>query len=183
MNEEKPFAIVNGILIDVNRNLCSEDVIIPDSVESIAKDALTSSDKIKSITVPSSVTSIGRCAFYNCDNLSSLTILNPDCKIRREMLCTEDVTVISGFAGSTAQKYAEKYGYKFEALPDDYGTEPEPDLTRDVNNDGVVNMADVLCITKNLLAFSDSSDFTAYDVNEDGQFNIMDLLAVKRAFL
>ena len=93
------------------------------------------------------------------------------------------MTVISGFAGSTAQKHAEKYGLKFETLPDDYGTEPEPDLTRDVNEDGVVNMADVICLTKNLLAFSGSSDFTAYDVNEDGQFNIMDLLAVKRAFL
>ena len=153
-----------------------------DSVESIAEDALIvyGSDKIKSITVPSSVTSIGMWAF---DNPSSLTILNPDCKIRRDMLLKKNVTVISGCAGSTAQKYAEKYGYKFETLPEDYGTEPEPDLTRDVNEDGVVNMADVICLTKNLLAFSGSSDFTAYDVNGDGQFNIMDLLAVKRTFL
>ena len=180
--EKNPFAIVNGILIDVNCDLCSDEVIIPDSVKSIAKDALVclGSDKIKSITVPSSVTSIGMWAF---NSPSSLTILNPDCKIRREILWSEGETVISGFAGSTAQKYAEKYGHKFEALPDDYGTEPEPDLTRDVNNDGVVNMADVICITKNLLAFSGTTDFTAYDVNEDGQFNIMDLLAVKRAFL
>ncbi len=182
MTEKNPFAIVNGILIAANCNLCSEEVIIPDSVKSIAKDALVclGSDKIKSITVPSSVTSIGMWAF---DSPSSLTILNPDCKIRRDMFLTKDLTVISGFAGSTAQKYAEKYGYKFETLPEDYGTEPEPDLTRDVNEDGVVNMADVICLTKNLLAFSGSSDFTAYDVNGDGQFNIMDLLAVKRAFL
>ena len=180
---EDPLVIVNGMVISGYD--CSGDVVIPDSATKICSGAFMGCENIKSVTVPSSVIIIGNYVFGDCDNLSSLTILNPECKIRGEIFSTENVATISGFAGSIAQKHAEKYGLKFETLPDDYVPEPAkgPALSRDVNEDDVVNMADVICLTKNLLAFSGSSDFTAYDVNGDGQFNIMDLLAVKRTFL
>ena len=180
---EDPLVIVNGMVITGYD--CSGDVVIPDSATKICSGAFRECENIKSVTVPSSVISIGNYVFGDCNNLSSLTILNPECKIKGEIFSTENVATISGFAGSIAQKHAEKYGIKFETLPDDYVAEPakDPALSRDVNEDGVVNMADVICITKNLLTFSGSSDFTAYDVNGDGQFNIMDLMSVKRAFL
>ncbi len=58
--EENPFVIVNGILID--GSACTGDVIIPDTVKRISSKALTSS-KLTSVTIPDSVIFISNTAF------------------------------------------------------------------------------------------------------------------------
>ena len=52
------------------------DLIIPNSVDSIHKYAFYNCKSITSTTIPNSVTSIGNDAFYNCSSLTSVTIPN-----------------------------------------------------------------------------------------------------------
>lgn len=83
---------------------------------------------LKSVTIPDLVTKICSGAFSCCDSLKSTTLLNPDCKIAYDPDTISngydgfaDVYyngVIRGYENSTAQAYAEKFGYKFERSGD-----------------------------------------------------------------
>ena len=71
-NDEEPY------LIDKNGKLVAyvgsdTDIVIPDGVKTIVKDAFISSD-ITSIIIPDSVEKIEERAFYGCKNLEKLTI-------------------------------------------------------------------------------------------------------------
>ncbi len=72
--EENPFVIVNGILID--GSTCKGDVLIPDSVISIGDMAFSDCENVISITIPNSVTNIGDEAFCGCKSVISITIPN-----------------------------------------------------------------------------------------------------------
>ena len=86
-----------------------------------------------SIVLPESVTAVygwGSGTFLNSEKLESVTFLNPNCEIpdsARTIFSRMDENyqyyfdgTICGYEGSTAQAYAEKYGYKFKSL----GTAP-----------------------------------------------------------
>ncbi len=96
-------------------------VIIPDSVTSIEWGAFGWCPNLTSITIPDSVTSIGGDAFASCTNLKSVTILNPYCNIWTLFSTISNDYysyngIIYGYADSTAQEYAERYDYTFEAI-------------------------------------------------------------------
>lgn len=104
-----------------------ESIIIPSSVTSIDRYAFANCLSLTSITIPESVKSIDEAAFSNCTHLTSVTILNSSCEIFDDSLtiCSGENYeeykfipfyngTIYGYEGSTAQTYAEKYGYKFE---------------------------------------------------------------------
>lgn len=102
-------------------------ITIPDSVTSIGYKAFGNCSNLASITIPKSVTIIKYGAFSNCDNLASITILNPDCEIQESFGTISNdydsetneyyfTGTICGYAGSTAQAYAEKYNRNFVAL-------------------------------------------------------------------
>ena len=79
-------------------------------------------EDLKSMEIPESVELIGEHAFYGCNNLKRLTIVNRECDIRESeenpalMLGFPGETTIYGYAGSTAEEYADKYDYRFIAL-------------------------------------------------------------------
>ncbi len=114
-------------------------VTIPDSVTTIDNDAFRNCDSLTSVTIPDSVKTIGYNAFDSCDSLTSVTILNPDCSICNSsgMLGKVGIATICGYSGSTAQNYAERYGYKFRAICDihtlSYTAEAAPTCTTDGN--------------------------------------------------
>ncbi|MDE5884118.1 MAG: leucine-rich repeat protein [Oscillospiraceae bacterium] len=70
---ENPFVIINGILID--GSTCEQkEIMIPDSVTTIGYDAFRGCSALKSIIIPDSVTTIGDYAFSGCTALESITI-------------------------------------------------------------------------------------------------------------
>jgi hypothetical protein len=113
-----------------------KSVTIPDSVTRIGGGAFGKCHSLTSITIPEGVTSIGDYAFEYCSSLTSVTVLNKDCIINNDAntLGLAGTTVIHGYAGSTAQTYADTYGYTFVALDD------EPDEHEHIWDEGIVTI-------------------------------------------
>ncbi len=84
-------------------------------------------------------------------------------------------TVIHGYAGSTAQKYAEKYSRKFEVI------EPSGDL----NADGETKISDIVMMQKYLLseAIPQIENWKSADLNKDGRLDAADLSLMKQKLL
>lgn len=103
-------------------------VTIPDSVTEICANAFLYCSSLETITIPDSVTKIGEYAFEDCTALTSVIIQNPNCEINDDAYTFTNgydenwnaffAGTIYGYTGSTAQAYAEKYGYNFSALDD-----------------------------------------------------------------
>ena len=117
-----------------------KSITLPSSISEIGEMAFMYCDELKTIVIPKSVSKLDPWAVSYCNTLESITILNPNCNIedceivifkaqepfagasdgKRSpspsfVQCSYD-GIIYGYAGSTAQEYAEKYGYKFSAL-------------------------------------------------------------------
>ena len=120
-----------------------QEIIMPSSVIEVEPYGFNQSRSIK-YTLGSNLKTIGECAFYSCeateivvprsvekigydafssDYIERITILNPDCVIEettnlwgRNTLGKPGTTVIVGFEASTAEAFAEKFGFDFEIL-------------------------------------------------------------------
>lgn len=194
--EKSQFVIVNGMLLfaadtkeanipDSVTTIVSnafwghtllEKLNIPNTVSAIEYNAFTNCSSLTSVTIPASMNDIGMQAFQNCTSLKEVIILSSDCKIfDRPTTFTnngEEYTgVIKGYKGSTAEKYAEKYGRTFESLS----------LLGDVNRDGEINAVDASSVLAYYAMTSTNQDggfdkdqILAADVNHDGNINAID---------
>lgn len=68
------FIIKGGILKKYTQDPGVVDVIIPEGVKSIGKEAFKECKEIVSISIPNSVETIGQSAFYNCRSLKKIII-------------------------------------------------------------------------------------------------------------
>ena len=95
-------------------------IMIPEGVTSIGSDAFRHCYNLQNIVIPESVTNIGMYAFDKCGNLTSVTVLSKDCTIAEKKYTLGDPasTTVYGYEGSTAEAYANNYGYKFVSPPD-----------------------------------------------------------------
>lgn len=168
------------------------DIAIPDGVTSIGEDAFGFCEGLTSVTIPDSVTSIGTWAFESCSGLTDITILNPNCAIGDNMYTISSYAVyvddkgfvvfytgtISGYDGSTAQAYAEKYERTFVSL----GKAPVREhKCGDIDGDGDLNAADasLLLAAAALTGTGQPSGLTpeqeaAADVDGKNGFNAVD---------
>lgn len=71
-------------------------------------------ESLKEFTVGSNVNLVGNVAFFDCLSFSKITFLNPNTDIGKKIFSRNQKVVIYGYVGSTAEKYAEKYGYEFK---------------------------------------------------------------------
>lgn len=96
-------------------------VIIPNSVTSISVSAFNGCSGLTSVTIPESVTYIDYWAFKDCTSLTRATIKNPNATIGYNDLeafigCTASGFTIRGWAGSTAETYANEHNISFISL-------------------------------------------------------------------
>ncbi len=172
-------------------------VTIPDSVTSIELCAFDFCTTLTSVTIPDSVTSIGLYAFRNCESLTSATILNPDCEIGdyggtfsngRDGENYVYSGTVSGYEGSTAQAYAEKYGYTFQSLSAAPVSEPpalEDAAVGDVSGDAKVDAsdaADLLIVLAEIGAGGENplsdAQKAAADADGNGELNAGDAATI-----
>ncbi len=175
-----------------------KSVKIPDSIKSIGQEAFYNT-KITSIVIPENVEYIGDGAFHLCSELKEITIENSDCEIfdKSNTICNSSKAigrdennelifeaeysgVIKGYADSSAQDYAEKYGYNFVML-----NEESESRLGDVNKDGTINASDssVILTAYALISTGDSSMNTkefieSADINKDKVVDAVDASAI-----
>lgn len=92
-------------------------VNFPESLKTIGDGAFRQCTSLKKVTIPKNVKTIGKSAFAECKNLKSIYIYNKSCRIVRgyykENITIPKTTTIYGYKGSTAEKYAKRFGNKF----------------------------------------------------------------------
>ena len=186
--------IPNGVKLISNYTFycCSSltSVTIPDSVTNIEYYAFYFCDSLTSVTIPDSVASIGQAAFGNCESLTSIIIENPECEIydRPYTICNkfddlygdvEFTGTIYGYENSTAQAYAEKYGYNFDTI--DHAPKPV-DTLGDVSGDNVINAGDAAVTLSAAAAYGATGSYgdmtaaqiAAADIDGSGMVNASD---------
>lgn len=201
LTADTPFVVVNGLLVKVYYQTagnvaipstvtaiceqaaesCSKmtSLTIPDTVTSIGYNAFKGCSGLKAVTIPASVENIGMQAFLRCTALEEVVILAPDCKIydRATTFANDGEKfsgTIKGYDGSTAEAYANKYGYNFVSLG-------KPPTLGDPNGDGVIDAKDASFILAEYsrLSTGENGTFTpaqksAADVNSDGKTDSKD---------
>jgi len=118
---------------------------IAEGVKNFEYNIFNNCKSLTSIILPKSIESIGNYTFINCYNLTSIIIKNPKCKIydNKSTMSSFNGTIY-GYENSTAQAYAEKYGYNFAVIKDD-NTSDET-VAGDANEDGKVTLADCVAV-------------------------------------
>ncbi|MDE5755416.1 MAG: leucine-rich repeat domain-containing protein, partial [Oscillospiraceae bacterium] len=134
-----------------------EWINIPDGVTEIPDNAFLGCTSLKNMELPQKTEKIGKMAFMLC-NLEYIVIRNLDCEIDETFATTTGSrdTVFHGFSGSTAEAFAQQYGYSFVPLDEPKPietTEPtettevvEPIITvyGDPDMDGTISILDVV---------------------------------------
>ena len=104
------------------RNTGLETLVLDRKVQYIGEGAFKYSRNLKKVVLGKSVKRIGYDAFCRCRKLKKIYIYNKKCKICELKDANVPYTTISrsatvyGWKGSTAERYAKKYGLKFKVI-------------------------------------------------------------------
>ena len=162
-----------------------ETVQLSSQINSLPFNTFSFTD-VRNVTIPEQIDSIDYFSLGWCENLKSVTFLNPDCKI------TDDGSVIFnsaydnqfqfggiiyGYEGSTAQKYAQKYGLEFRTI----GTDFVSNVAGDVSGDGKLSIIDAIQVKRCI--HSRKALPQIGDMNGDNVVNVIDLALLKQALL
>ena len=122
---------------------------------------------------------LGEQAFENCRALNMLYFYNCDCRIpdNKGVCGTAGNTTIYGYAESTAEKYADAYGFRFIQL--------NSTLPGDIDNNGKLTAADARLALRASVGLENfpvnSRSFTMADVDRSGSITAADARLILRA--
>ncbi len=85
-----------------------------DEYNSISSQSFYSCDNLESSTISVGIDSIESDAFANCPKLEKVTIYNKNCSIAETAISI--YSTIYGYSGSTAETFANTYGYNFVSI-------------------------------------------------------------------
>ena len=150
------------------------NTLIPIGVTSIGKRAFYECDDLTSIVIPSSVTSIGEEAFRYCRHLITVTSF-----VKNVFVTGTDAFDNNNL--STLYVPRGKVSAYRETADWNHFTNIVERNDSDVNNDGVVNITDVVTLVNAIL--SSSTMLESNDVNGDGQVDISDVVKLVNIIL
>lgn len=160
-------------------------VVIPEGITKIGYGAFEDCQNLKSVIFPESVEALKSCTFQGCTSLEKVIINNPDCKLDENWLGFEELSfTIYGFEDSTAQKFAQEYGFDFVSFENPntwlytglgglyYG---------DINDDCKTGIADAVIMQNYILGKTELSEYEldSADINRDGYVNIFDFISLR----
>lgn len=128
------------------------------------------------IQIPENIHSIGNKTFGSCEALEAVVIEDPDCEIFDSSSTISNNYMdddfffsgtIYGYENSTAESYAEKYGYKFGIIGD-------------VNSDGEFSVADVVSTERFVLGGENPEDWRAGDRDCNNVIDTYDVVLMKQ---
>ena len=166
-----------------------KNVIIPDRVVKIGKYAFYDCRSLKEITIPESVASIDNCAFKNCSVLETVLIKNPECEIYdsadtifNNLIFDEETGedfncfngTIYGYENSTAQAYAEKYGYNFKLF-----------VQGDISKNDLIDLYDAIEVVKYIMKIRTftETDKQFADFTGNGVVDLYDAIEIARTLI
>lgn len=103
---------------------------LPRGISRVRRASFSGADALEEVILPVSVSYVENYAFDNCKNLKKVTVLNRNAKFEADRRGDDPLeenifrdsskdAVLCGYAGSTAEKYAETHGLKFEVLEEE----------------------------------------------------------------
>lgn len=87
---------------------------VSDEYNYISNNAFYDCDNLESAIISAGIDSIDSEAFTSCPNLAKVTIYNKDCEIAETAISI--YSTIYGYTGSTAETFANTYGYEFVSI-------------------------------------------------------------------
>ena len=89
---------------------------VPDTVEQISENAFANNTVLKTVYISENTKAIEPKAFYNCTHLDEVYFYNKDCEIYMSKDTINSSAVINGYKDSTAEEYANTYGFAFNEI-------------------------------------------------------------------
>ena len=136
-----------------------EEIEIPEGVTDIGADAFAYCSALKSIVIPASVTHIGMYAFVSCNALETVYFTGSEKQWNSIEIESNNDPLI-------------KANIIFNYIP-------KTITPGDVNDDGTVNMKDVILIRQSLVGLTEIDPDPA-DVNGDGAVNMKDVILIRQ---
>ena len=156
-----------------------KSISVPSNFNTIGLHMFRDCTSLESVEIPSSVTSIGNYAFYNCSNLTSVTVdITMPLDITTYVFSNRknaDLYIPAGYKSLYAQA---AYWKEFKNMME-FGFAPG-----DVNHDGRINIADVMCVVNNILGKENVICYVSEgDFNHDGIINVTDVMDILNVVL
>lgn len=142
-----------------------ESVKLSNEIKEVPFKTFYKCTSLKKIIIPEKVAKLGKDVFSGCTGLESMVVLNSECDLSGANTAINEDLVIYGYAGSTAQTYAEENKYEFVVIGEEPATDVQAGLLGDANTDGKLSVADAVFIMQSL---SNPDEFT---LNEQQALN------------
>ncbi len=146
-------------------------ISLTENFSSVSQSMFRNCTSLASVEIPSSVKSINDYAFYGCSKLTSVTVdLTTPPAITTYVFSNRknaDLYVPAGYKSLYAKaNYWKEFRNMYE-----FGFAPG-----DVNHDGLINVADVMATSNNIIGNQNVTFFKEQaDVNHDGYVNVADI--------